>query len=243
MLFLLKVILKNNKHKILAIVISTGFKTVKGSIIKSILFPKEIENKFEKDSKVYIKVMSIISIFGFFVASFLLIRNGVKLEEVVVKSASLITIIVPPALPACISIGIFQAINRIKNKGITCIDREKITDVGRVDIVLFDKTGTLTEETLDISGVLPISYVGRSFCFGQLNINLDSFKETYVKQDKIYHNKENELTSLIIECFACCHSLNKVNHQILGDIIDLKIFEMTGFVLNECSKGNDVKQI
>lgn len=64
----------------------------------------------------------------------------------------MITITVPPALPAAMTIGTVFAINRLKKKKIFCISPQRVNVSGRVNIMVFDKTGTLTEEGLEVYG-------------------------------------------------------------------------------------------
>ena len=61
-----------------------------------------------------------------------------------VKFLDLISISVPPGLPASMSVGIAYSINRLKSSGIYCISPDKIILGGRVNLICFDKTGTLT---------------------------------------------------------------------------------------------------
>lgn len=62
----------------LAIVMRTGFLTTKGSLVRSMLFPKPSGFKFYRDSFRYISVMGVIALLGF-VASFVnFVRLGVS---------------------------------------------------------------------------------------------------------------------------------------------------------------------
>lgn len=64
----------------------------------------------------------------------------------------MITITVPPALPAAMTIGTVFAINRLKRKEIYCISPPRVNVAGRVNLMVFDKTGTLTEDGLTVFG-------------------------------------------------------------------------------------------
>ncbi len=68
------------------------------------------------------------------------------------KSLDLITITVPPALPAAMTIGTIFTIYRLKAKKIYCISPPRVNVSGRVNLMVFDKTGTLTEEGLQVFG-------------------------------------------------------------------------------------------
>ena len=124
----------------LAAVIRTGFDTTKGALVRSMLFPKPSGFKFYKDAFRYISVMAGIALTGF-TASFI---NFVRLEVsrplpfnckpnkiqlawhlVIVRALDLITIVVPPALPATLSIGTNFALSRLKQKNIFCISPQR----------------------------------------------------------------------------------------------------------------------
>lgn len=68
------------------------------------------------------------------------------------RSLDLITITIPPALPAAMTVGTIISINRLKKDKIFCISPPRVNVCGRVNMMVFDKTGTLTEEGLQILG-------------------------------------------------------------------------------------------
>ena len=54
-----------DKKKLLGLVTEIGFSTIKGNLIRSILYPKKMDEKFEKDSYKYIAFMSCLCVAGF----------------------------------------------------------------------------------------------------------------------------------------------------------------------------------
>jgi cation-transporting P-type ATPase 13A2 len=60
----------------------------------------------------------------------------------------LITIAVPPALPAAMSIGVAFAVQRLRRAQIFCISPPRVNVSGMIQLMVFDKTGTLTEDGL-----------------------------------------------------------------------------------------------
>lgn len=74
----------------------------------------------------------------------------------------MITIAVPPALPACLTIATVFSINRLRRKDVFVTGPDRITMAGQLDVIAFDKTGTLTEQGLDLQGIVPIVN-GRAF--------------------------------------------------------------------------------
>ncbi|KAM4055966.1 p5-type ATPase cation transporter [Hirsutella rhossiliensis] len=137
----------------LALVVRTGFNTTKGALVRSMLFPKPSGFSFYRDSFRYISVMAAVAFLGF-IASFInFIRLGLEWHLIVIRALDLITIVVPPALPATLTIGTNFAIGRLKKKQIFCISPQRVNVGGKLDIMCFDKTGTLTEDGLDVLGI------------------------------------------------------------------------------------------
>lgn len=108
---------------------------------------------------------------------FLLHVLQVPAHTIIIESLDIITITVPPALPAAMTAGIVYAQRRLKRVGIFCISPQRINICGQLNLVCFDKvddftpvrvsqsetltlfffffcqTGTLTEDGLDLWGV------------------------------------------------------------------------------------------
>ena len=250
-----------NKKPIIALVYSTGFNSVKGNLIRSILYPVEVVSNFTKESGKFIIFLGIVCIVG--LASTLPSKiSRIKqyneedqrqaIKELIFQFLDLITTAVPPSLPCCLGVGIGIAQKRFKKKGIICINRDKIIYAGKINICVFDKTGTLTEDHLNIAGFLPVeahqkdkieididSNNSNVFIFDQFydsvkilsNKNLEYYKSK--SENKDVNKKKKELTQLYIECLACCQGITRVKGKIIGDPIDVEMFESTGWELIE----------
>ena len=238
-----------SNYKVLGVAYSTGFKTIKGNLIRGILFPKEIEEKFKKDSGKYIIFMSILCVIGFAISLKFLIDNaGLTTTDIVMKFLDLITTTVPPSLPACISVGITYALSRLKKQKIICIARERINIAGKVNIICFDKTGTLTEDHLDISGYVPVKVKQGQFQFGKFSNDsneyslsvFDHYKNKAI--NKNYHDKNKDIKQLYVECLACCHGITMVKGKLIGDPIDVKMFEGIGWELKENNNNTEEEE-
>ena len=136
-----------------ALVIRTGYVTTKGALVRDILYPRPTKFKFYQDSLTFVGVMALVGILGFLGTLPVLIKNGIDTPDLVDKSLDLITITVPPALPATMSVGVAFAITRLKRSGIFCISPPRVNVSGMIQLMVFDKTGTLTEDGLQILGV------------------------------------------------------------------------------------------
>ena len=132
-------------------------------------------------------------------------------KEIFLDAADLITIVIPPALPAALTVGSLLAEKRLKGKGIFCISPRTINVSGSVNCVCFDKTGTLTEDGLDLLGVIKVS----SKKFGSL------VKASLMQTDEF------------LKGMATCHSLTLIDGKLSGDPLDVIMFEGTGWGLEE----------
>ncbi|KAK1148276.1 hypothetical protein N8T08_010085 [Aspergillus melleus] len=207
----------------LAIVVRTGFLTTKGALVRSMLFPKPSGFKFYRDSFRYISVMGVVALLGF-VASFVnFVRLGLSWHLIIVRALDLITIVVPPALPATLTIGINFALSRLKNHKIFCISPQRVNIGGKLDVVCFDKTGTLTEDGLDVLGVRTVNHEMRL---------TDLLSDMSFLPSSIEGGNLDNRTK-ISYIMATCHSLKTIDDDLLGDPLDVKMFEFTGWSYQE----------
>ena len=236
----------NNKDKILAIVCDTGFRTFKGQMLSSVIFPKDEDEDFRKDSLKYIIFMVIICFVGYFISLKSLIDAKISEKELTLRFFELFTSAVPPSLPTCLSLGMSYSLYRLKKFNIFCINRERITLLGSINTIVFDKTGTLTENFLDINGFIPTFFNSKvkKFEFSKFSSDLKNFfnliKEFLIvkKENNNYNNKNKDLLKLYFECLATCHCLSIINDKIIGDPIDVKMFENTEWVLEDVQNQN-----
>lgn len=140
------------KEDVKALVRSTGFMTSKGALVRDILYPKALKFKFYKDSLKFVAIMGLVALIGFFISLPYMIKEGLGPEYIIDKSLNLVTITIPPALPAAMTCGTLFAIGRMKKYEIFCISPQRINVAGRIKTFVFDKTGTLTEEGLSVLG-------------------------------------------------------------------------------------------
>lgn len=200
-----------------AVVIRTGFSTAKGQLVRSILYPKPTDFKLYRDAYLFLLCLVAVAGIGFIYSIVLSIMNKVSAETIIIESLDIITITVPPALPAAMTAGIVYAQRRLKGIGIFCISPQRINICGQINLVCFDKTGTLTEDGLDLWGVQ--------------RAENGSFQ---LSEETAY--KENLVKSQFVACMATCHSLTKIEGQLSGDPLDLKMFEATGWTLEEATE-------
>ncbi|VDO63004.1 unnamed protein product [Haemonchus placei] len=208
-------------QKVKAVVLRTGFSTMKGQLVRSIMYPKPVDFRFTKDLFKFVGFLGCISGCGFIYTIIIMCLRGSSLRRVIIRALDIITITVPPALPAAMSVGIINAQLRLKKKKIYCISPSTINTCGAINVVCFDKTGTLTEDGLDfhlLRGVVPPNGASKPI-----------FTTESSDMDRMQLPLEGELVNAI----ATCHSLTRINGVLHGDPLDLVLFQKTGWILEE----------
>ncbi|XP_032003648.1 probable cation-transporting ATPase 13A4 [Hylobates moloch] len=137
-----------------AVVLQTGFNTAKGDLVRSILYPRPMNFKLYRDAIRFLLCLVGTATIGLIYTLCVYVLSGEPPGEVVRKALDVITIAVPPALPAALTTGIIYAQRRLKKRGIFCISPQRINVCGQLNLVCFDKTGTLTRDGLDLWGVV-----------------------------------------------------------------------------------------
>ncbi|CAF2725542.1 unnamed protein product [Rotaria sp. Silwood2] len=211
-----------------AIVLRTAFSTAKGELVRSILYPKPVDFKFNTDTYKYVGGMALIALGGMIFSLILRIMRRESAGTIFKRTIDVITIAVPPALPAALSAGLVYAQNRLKKDNIFCISPRSINICGSINTVVFDKTGTLTEDGLDLQCVLPIL---RSYDTMNDTKQIEFGSEITEVTDLNW--RDDEAHSMIIVCMAACHTLTRINGEIAGDPLDLKMLAFTQYELYE----------
>ncbi|NXD42580.1 AT132 ATPase, partial [Copsychus sechellarum] len=224
--------------EVLAVVTRTGFCTAKGDLISSILYPKPVSFKFYKDAVKFVLFLAILALIGTLYSILILVRNQVPVGQIIIRALDLVTVIVPPALPAAMTVGTIYAQNRLKKQGIFCISPPRINLCGKLRLVCFDKvsragraggagahgavrthralpcpqTGTLTHEGLDVWGVVPLE------------------RQRFLP---LLHEPRCLPAGALLYALAACHAVSPLRGQLVGDPVDLKMLESTGWMMEE----------
>ncbi|PKI84272.1 hypothetical protein MVES_001852 [Malassezia vespertilionis] len=209
-----------------ALVLCTGFHTTKGSLVRGMLFPKPMGFKFYRDSFRFIGLLGVIAFVGLCFNTVNFVKLGITWSTLLLRVLDLVTVVVPPALPATMSIGTAFAIVRLRMQGIFCISPSRVNVGGKVNVVCFDKTGTLTEDGLDVLGTRTVD--SRTMQFSELHQETDEIPTlSRDPADPAHRNL------ILLHALATCHSLKVVRGEIIGDPLDVKMFEFTGWTVDE----------
>ncbi|QPG74360.1 hypothetical protein FOA43_001687 [Brettanomyces nanus] len=228
----------NGDEPALAIAIRTGFNTTKGALVRSMLFPKPSGFKFYDDSFKYIGVMGLVAGVGFIFSIANFINLGVDTKTIILRALDIVTIVVPPALPATLTIGISFALSRLRKKSIFCIAPTRLNMGGKLDVACFDKTGTLTEEGLDVMGI----HISKPI----RDRREHEFTDLFETADSMLHSGAvdgGNPFQWLFNTMLSCHSLKLIDGELAGDPLDEMMFEFTHWKLvEEPSDDQDLKQ-
>ena len=216
-----------------AVVIRTGYNTTKGDLVRSILYPPPVDFQFDKDSHKFIGTLALIATAGMFYTMYRMYKAEETFTDMIFEVLDLITIAVPPALPAAMTICIVMANKRLIPKNIFCISPRTINVAGAVDCTCFDKTGTITEDGMDMWGVVPASRGLASLGSpgGQENDWCEALQQVRALPED----------SLMLLGMASCHELNIIGGEMRGDPLEEKMFASTGW--NMELEGEETSQM
>ncbi|XP_075427182.1 putative cation-transporting ATPase 13A5 isoform X2 [Ascaphus truei] len=197
-----------------AVVLQTGFNTAKGDLVRSILYPKPVNFKLHRDAIRFLMVLVGMSMIGVIYTACVFAMSGASARDTVLYSLLIVTVSIPPALPAALTVCILYSQVRLKRSGIFCLSAQRINMCGQLNIICFDKTGTLTEDGMELWGIVPSG--GKCF------------------QDVHYFTPGNTLPwGPLLGAMVSCHSLIVLDGMTHGDPLDLKMFEGTDWELQD----------
>ena len=200
-------------HSNIALVVRSGSHTLKGELLRDMLYEPPKKFKFDIEVNFVLLVLLCYAIFGFSMTIYFLESEpvyGFFYAIYVVASA------LPPLLPTVFIVSEGISADRLLKKRIAVSDSHRILMAGKVRVAFFDKTGTLTEQGLDFISVIVVAEGEK---FGPCS----------------------DPSGLMARAMSVCHSVKKINMNgtptLIGNALDRKMFESTGFSL-EMGKGD-----
>ncbi|KAK0056869.1 cation-transporting ATPase 13A3 [Biomphalaria pfeifferi] len=91
--------------KVTAVVVRTGYNTAKGELVRAILFPKPLDFKFYRDALRFILFLAGVACLGMAYSVYTYIKYKESWDRTLIRALDIVTIIVPPALPAAMTTG------------------------------------------------------------------------------------------------------------------------------------------
>eukprot|EP00741_Cyanophora_paradoxa_P005347 tig00000880_g5186.t1 len=206
-----------------ALVMRTGFSTAKGQLFRTILFPRPIRFKFSEDSYKFLAFMAVAAVTLCVVNVVIKMQRGsASLGDIMLSSLDLITITVPPALPLVLTMGTGFALGRLNRQRVFCIAPQRINFAGRIDTMMFDKTGTLTHDSLDFYG----AHGAEEGRFGAVRREVG----------------RGDAADPMVQFMATCHALVRVNEEVVGHPVDVKMFHTAAWEMLEADREQDAER-
>lgn len=210
----------------IAVVYRTGYRSVKGSLVLSLLKPKNGFITFVSDAMWVLLAMVIFcTVLYFSVSAVLFEQDGATATEISFWYFDALTCAVPSALIASLSIATTVSIARLRLLGIFVSDTSRINYAGVVSAACFDKTGTLTDEKLSFKGVL-CSETSINSCQAH-------FVDCNVEENTC-------IPAICQEIMATCHGLllyglDSSNSSAVGDPLEMELLQASGWILQPSS--------
>lgn len=150
------------ESQVFGVVWRTGFDTLNGKMIKSVLTPKHEKCQIEKDLTWFLVMVLGMGVVGalsyliFYFASDQDASGG----KMVMRCLELITTLVPAFLPLCLAQSNYYGMKRMEKGRVTCSSHNQLNIAGSIRTVFFDKTGTITENELTLKSYAEVGPSG-----------------------------------------------------------------------------------
>jgi len=207
-----------------AVCTRTGIQTSKGELISLILKPPKMTFKYDEEFVVIFALLSVYSAILFVASMGIQIYNGTTSYWVVRTAYGFFTVsqVLSPLLPVSLQVGQTMSARRLIKQGVFCVNPKRIAICGKVRVACFDKTGTITKEGLDFVGV---EVVGTGKAGGDAPV-------------VPFDPNARALGKTFLRGLASCHALTKYGAQLVGNEVEVRMFEGCGWTLEELQGGN-----
>lgn len=221
----------------------TGFRSTKGQLVSILLNPREGFVSFFSDALWVIFFMLMLTTVLYIYIAIELKAMGVSDSQVALKYLDAITIAVPPALTASLTIATAIAIERLKIRQIFVSDTNRVNFAGVISAACFDKTGTLTEENMDFKGCTVVNNPSALGGWNQLQLQQQqrdgdggTWRDVDNNQDAHFveiSSSALSLPTLAQQVMATCQNLSLVGYDStpMGDPLEVELLRATGWTL------------
>lgn len=203
------------KNVFVAYVLRTGFSTLQGKLIRTMMFTSERMTANNLEAFAFILFLLVFAIAA---AGYVLYHTWADESrsrfKLLLECTLIITAVVPPELPMELSLAVNNSLMALSKFAIFCMEPFRIPLAGKLDVCCFDKTGTLTGENLVVQGVAGF------------------FEEEKSHETVVSDGKSLPLMSSIV--IATCHSLFKLDGakpQIVGDPMEKTALEFVDWTV------------
>lgn len=184
----------------LAVVTATGGSTMRGELIKSLVYGKPAQSVLTMEFRVAISILIVLANINFWIVNASYEATMASLLPAITSLVGLIS----PLLTVALVGGEIRAAGRLsKSEQVHVKDVHRLTMAGKTDLVLLDKTGTITKTGLEFRGVVPSHSLRLTEC----------------------SSKDSPVPMELSVCLALAHSVARVNGVLVGHQVELHMIE------------------
>ena len=183
----------------LAVVTATGPSTLRGQLIRSLVFGSLLESPFAAELGVVLTILV-----GLAMINFLIINTVYEMSAAsALPAISSIVGLINPLLSVALLGGELRAAKRLQSNNIHTRDVHRLTVAGKVNLAFLDKTGTITKSGLEFRGVVPTNSLRLIEC----------------------RDRSAPVPMEHSACLAMAHSVTKCNGVLIGHQVELGMVE------------------
>lgn len=107
--------------------------------------------------------------------------------------------------------------------------------------MVFDKTGTLTEEGLEVSGCRGVSKIKSLEAEPMTRRDPPTF-QPFASPEEYRTSSLDKDQAILMTGMVTCHATSNINGRLVGDPLDIKMFQQTGWTLDE-TNSNEIFRV
>lgn len=183
----------------LAIVTSIGAATLRGQLIRRLVFGGSVPSPFAAELGVSLSILFGLAMLNFAIINTTYVMSAASILPAIVSIVGLIN----PLLSVALLGGELRSAKRLKFAGIHTREVHRLTIGGKVNLALLDKTGTITKSGLEFRGVVPANSLRLVEC----------------------RDRTSQIPSEHSACLAMAHSVARCNGVLVGHQVERRMIE------------------
>jgi cation-transporting ATPase 13A3/4/5 len=186
----------------LAVVISTGPNTSRGTLIKGLIFGASLRSRLFIELKYSLGILVLIAAIDFLSLSS---NFEMSISSMLTAMYSIIGLINPLMAVSLVAGEMLSAkrLNKNKDHKVYTRDLHRVTIAGKVDLALLDKTGTITKSGLDFYGLLAPDTLRFNECT----------------------SRHSDIPQELSSALALAHTVTVCNGKMIGHQVELRMVE------------------